>query len=162
MNIGYDALNNKVVCPTRGASTLKGSDYVHFKVDGVWLHSHTVDALEASVNIQDIAEIEYIPGSRAYGIHGPQAFNGVILIKTRDGHEKEYIRSRGVRYQPLGLSDNRSFAENIPLKSLKITRNGKDTLRFIAPNYAGNYKIIVEGLVNRKVIYEKIGIKVIP
>lgn len=162
VNIGYDALNNKVVCPTRGSSTFKGDDYVRFKVDGAWLHSHTVDVLEASVNIHDIATVEYIPGSRAYGIHGPQAFNGVILIKTRDGHEKEHIRSRGVRYQPLGLSDNRSFAENIPLKNLKIVQNGKDTLSFIAPNYAGDYKIIVEGIGNRKVIYEEIEIKVIP
>lgn len=162
VNIGYDEKMNKVVYPTRGASVLSGESYVHFKVDGAWLHSYTVDALEASVNVQDIATIEYIPGSRAYGIHGPQAFHGVILIKTRDGHEKEYIHSKGVRYQPLGLSDNRPFAENIPLQNLKIVQGGKDTLLFVAPNYAGNYKIVVEGVGNRKVIYDEIAIKVIP
>lgn len=163
VEIGMDTLGGgKVVVSRRGSSLLGGKQpIVNFKIDGVWASSHLLNRIENELNIQDIATIEYIPAVRAFGIHGSNAFYGLILITTRKGTDKEYIRSKGIRYQPLGLSDNRPFHIGVPLHNLRIEQNKTKTIKFIAPNYAGDYKIIVEGIGWRKMIYEEIPIKVV-
>ena len=84
------------------------------------------------------------------------------MVTTRKGSDNDYIRSRGVRYQPLGLSDNRPFHIGVPLHNLRVRQDETTTIQFLAPNYAGDYRIIIEGVGNRKMINEKMLIKVIP
>ena len=164
VEIGMDTLEGeKVVVSRRGASVLGGKQpIVNFKIDGVWASSHLLNRVENEINVWDIATIEYIPAVRAFGIHGPNAFNGLILVTTRKGSDNDYIRSRGVRYQPLGLSDNRPFHIGVPLHNLRVRQDETTTIQFLAPNYAGDYRIIIEGVGNRKMINEKMLIKVIP
>lgn len=162
VEIGVDSLGRKAVLSRRGGSILGKKPIVKFKIDGAWASSHLLSVVEAELNVQDIASIEYIPAARSFAIHGPNAFYGVILVTTRKGTDKEYIQSKGVRYQPLGLSDNRPFHIDIPLHNLRIEQNKTKTVQFIAPNYAGDYQIIIEGVGNRKMIYEEIPLKVIP
>lgn len=160
-------LNNKLgprmILSLRGSGVLKEPAVVGVKIDNVWTaEEKDFDLIKNEINVQDISTIEYIPAVRAYGLHGVRAYYGVLLITTKNGDYKERIRSRGVRYQPLGLSDNRPFMENIALRNVKLTPNDKCQIKFMAPFYAGDYKIVIEGIGNRKVIYEEVDVKILP
>lgn len=161
--IGANLDSPRMILSQRGAGVIGKLPVVGVRIDNVWAAEEIdFDKIKNEVNIQDIATIEYIPAIRAHGLYGSRAFYGVLLITTSNGYDKESIQSKGVRYQPLGLSDNRPFNTNIPLQNKRISPNTSCNVAFIAPNYAGNYRIVIEGLGSRKMIYKEIDIKVIP
>lgn len=161
--IGVNLDSPRMILSQRGAGVIGKLPIVGVRIDNVWAAEEVdFDKIKNEINIRDIATIEYIPAIRAHGLYGPRAFYGVLLITTSNGNNQENIQSKGIRYQPLGLSDNRPFSTNIPLHNKRILSKTFCDIEFIAPNYAGNYRIVIEGLGSRKMIYKEIDIKVIP
>lgn len=101
------------IFPSRGSSSLK-SQTVNLNIDGAWFEQES-DA----VDLQAVID----PAAAAFFKYGVKAFNGVIAITTRSGKDKYPIRLQGIHYQPLGLSDNRPFSEDIHLMSVHLKAN---------------------------------------
>lgn len=147
-------INGKLVLSTRGSGTLNELPVVHFYIDGSWALN---EDLRSMVNITDIASIEYIPAVRAMSLYGSRAFNGVIVIKTLNGKQTTNIEPEGITYTPKGLSDNRSFPVEIPLRVCNIPAGDTCTISFQAPSYPGSYRIVLEGTENGKnVVYKEL------
>lgn len=139
--------NGTYIFSTRGSSSLEKKQTVGLYIDGSWVEqeNNTVD-LQTIIDPADIKTIEYLPAAAAFFKYGVKAFNGVIVIVTRSGKDKYPIRSQGIHYQPVGLSDNRPFSENIHLKSIYLKANEIKKIQWRAPLYAGNYRIVVEAV----------------
>lgn len=161
--------NGTYIFSTRGATSLSSGDdaketRIGINIDGVWVEDgdKAID-LETVIDPANIQSIEYIPAISAFAQYGVKAFNGVIAIKTRSGKNVHHVQSQGVRYQPEGLWDNRTFSSNIPLRSICLRTNEKQEIEWKAPLYAGNYRIVVEAVSSgNKVIYRKKGLTVLP
>lgn len=139
------------IFPARGSSSLK-SQTVNLNIDGAWF-----EQANDAVDLQAVID----PAAAAFFKYGVKAFNGVIAITTRSGKDKYPIRLQGIHYQPLGLSDNRPFSEDIHLMSVHLKANEIKKIQWRAPLYAGNYRIVIEAIgAGHAVIYRKQSLKV--
>lgn len=144
------------IFPTRGGGP------VNINIDGAWFEqaNNSID-LQAVIDPADIKTIEYIPAAAAFFKYGVKAFNGVISIITRSGKDKHPVRSQGIHYRPVGLSDNRPFSRDIHLISVYLKANEIKKIQWKAPLYAGDYRIVIEAIgVGHAVIYRKQNLKV--
>lgn len=149
------------IFPTRTSSS-KENQTVSLYIDGAWIEqeNNAVD-LQTIVDPADIKTIEFIPAAAAFFQYGVKAFNGVIVITTRSGKNNYLTYSQGIHYQPIGLSDDRSFSENIHIKSIYLKANEIKKVQWRAPSYVGNYRIVIEAIgINHVVSYRKQSLKV--
>lgn len=124
------------VFTTRGVAVLKKSSDPYQRqpgelpvlLDGTLADTHHI---LTTLDPQTVASIERLtPGQAlAYTSFG---FEGAILIKTRD-YRKEKPDSKGVQWQPLGLSSLANCAPERP-----------DSL--LLPSKPGTYRLILEGI----------------
>lgn len=124
------------VFTTRGVAVLKKSSDPYQRqpgelpvlLDGILADTHHI---LTTLDPQTVASIERLtPGQAlAYTSFG---FEGAILIKTRD-YRKEKPQSKGIQWQPLGLS---SLANCAP--------ECRDSLQL--PAKPGTYRLILEGI----------------
>lgn len=153
-----NGIDGKLVLSTRGSGTLNELPVVHFYIDGSWALN---EDLRSMVNVTDIASIEYIPAVRAMSLYGSRAFNGVIVIKTLNGKQHTEVEPEGITYTPKGLSDNRSFPSEVPLRVCTIPADSTCTIPFQAPSYPGSYRIVLEGMENgRSFVYKELPFEV--
>lgn len=158
-----DSAGQLYAVPTRGSGILASNktNAIGFYIDGSWAEGVNGPAdARYIIDPADIATIEYIPAIAALQ-YGVKAFNGVIVITTRSGKDKEIITPQGIHYQPMGLSDNRPFKADVPLTSLFLPANQSTKFQWKAPTYAGNYQIEIEAISNQHaVVYKKYSLKV--
>ncbi|WP_287621053.1 hypothetical protein [Parabacteroides sp.] len=121
---------------TRGASSVGNNTGSHslregelaVLLDGTLVEiQHVID----SYSPQQISSIERLTPSQAL-VYTPWGFNGAILIRTR-GWEKPEVKTKGMLYQPEGLSP---WATTLPAQPDSIC----------LPTKEGYYRIIVEGI----------------
>lgn len=128
-------------------------------LDGSWVDKNEKNAydLNTVVDPMEIESIEYIPAVAAFHQYGVKAFNGVIAIRTRSGKGMEStVRSEGVHFEPLGLSDNRPFPAAVPLRAVHLRAHESCSWIWKAPAYAGDYRVVVEAVTTSQgVVYRK-------
>lgn len=161
--------NGTYIIPTRGTGSIPHGDtdnesMVSINIDGMWVEQtgKGID-LRGVIDPMEIQTIEYIPGSAAFAQYGARAFNGVIAIKTRSGKETSPVPSQGIRYQPEGLWDDRTFPAHVPLRSICLKAHGQQQIEWKAPLYAGRYRIVAEAIsFGNEVVYRKEELTVLP
>lgn len=161
--------NGTYIIPTRGTGSIPRGDtdnesMVNINIDGMWVEQagKGID-LRGVIDPMDIQTIEYIPGSAAFTQYGVRAFNGVIVITTRSGRDTSPVPSQGIRYQPEGLWDNRTFPAHVPLRSICLKAHGQQRIEWEAPLYASRYRIVAEAVsFGNEVVYRKEELTVLP
>lgn len=119
----------------RGPSTLEGDSKMIVLLDGLPVETKYILDM---IDIRSIESVSYLtPGQSS--VYASNSLEGALFVKTKDF--KYAFNSMGVNYKPVGLSSLDGFNNNI----MGVT-SGKENITLIAPQDAGMYQLILEGI----------------